>query len=101
MGIFARKALTRQCPLPRGEVLRPPTKKQPRKISKLQDPELGGSALGMESMLRQPDLWAEHRMGSQGISASSPHVTLQDTLPLSWPWLHHLYRETWDQLSNS
>lgn len=49
---------------PRGEVLSPPTKKQLKKISKLQNPKLGGSALGMQLMLRQQDLWEEHCPGS-------------------------------------
>lgn len=71
---------------PRGEVLSPPTKKQLKKISKFQNPKLGGSALGMQLMLRQQDLWEEHCPGSHGISASSPCGTLRDTRPLSWSW---------------
>lgn len=57
--------LTRHCPLPIGEARSPPAGKQPSKITVLQDPQLGGSALVTELMLKKRDLWEEPRMGSQ------------------------------------
>lgn len=81
--LVAVSGLTRRYPLSIGEAQSPPTRKQPSRVSDLQKPELGGRALVTELTLKQHNWWEEPRMGSQGVSASSPCMTLWETFPLS------------------